>query len=402
MSTDTQVVIVGGGPAGLLAGIALAGAGVATVLVAPTPPADARTTALLASSVAALDALGVWTRCRDESAPLRMLRLVDDTGRLLRAPEVKFDAAELGLDAFGYNIANRHLVAALDAQARTLPNLTRHDLAATAVTPSDDSVTVTTASGTTVTAQLAIGADGRHSLCRTAARIGNVSRGSAQVALALSFAHTRPHHDTSTEFHTAEGPFTTVPLPGLRSSLVWVVGPGNAKRLAALDEAELSAEIERRSHSILGKTAVVPERGMFPLAIETAETFGVHRVALIGEAAHVIPPIGAQGLNLGFRDAAQIAELVIAAHRHDKDIGSDTLLARYDSLRRADVASRTLAVDLLNRSLLTDFLPVQGVRGLGLYALDRIGPLRRLVMREGIAPSAAEPALMRGAALTSD
>jgi 2-octaprenyl-6-methoxyphenol hydroxylase len=401
MSTDTQVVIVGGGPAGLMAGIALADAGVDTALVAATPPPDARTTALLAGSVTALDALGVWERCRDEAAPLRYLRLVDDTGRLLRAPEVKFDAAELGLEAFGHNIANRHLLAALDARARQLPKLTRHDDTATAVEIDDAKVTVTLRSGMRIAGQLAVGADGRQSLCRQAARIGTTRRANAQTALALSFTHSRPHDDTSTEFHTTEGPFTTVPLPGRRSSLVWVVGPGSAKRIAQWDDPELSAEIERRSHSILGKITADAERGIFPLAIETAEAFGARRVALIGEAAHVLPPIGAQGLNLGFRDAAQIAELVAVANQRGDDVGSDALLARYDELRRADVASRTLAVDLLNRSLLTDFLPVQSLRGVGLYALDRIGPLRRLMMRQGIAPSGAEPALMRGA-VTSD
>jgi 2-octaprenyl-6-methoxyphenol hydroxylase len=186
-----------------------------------------------------------------------------------------------------------------------------------------------------------------------------------------------------------------VPLPGARSSLVWVLGPGTARRVAAWDDAALSAEVERRSHSILGKTTVEPDRGIFPLAMETAQRFAASRIALVGEAAHVMPPIGAQGLNLGLRDAAQIAELVAEARAAGTDIGSDALLARYDGLRRPDVTTRTLAVDLLNRSLLTDFLPVQSLRGIGLYALGQIGPLRRLVMQEGIAPSASAPALMR-------
>jgi 2-octaprenyl-6-methoxyphenol hydroxylase len=137
-------------------------------------------------------------------------------------------------------------------------------------------------------------------------------------------------------------------------------------------------------------------RGAFPLAVETAECAGARRIALIGEAFHVIPPIGAQGLNLGLRDAAIISQLVVAAHRLSADVGSSDLLAQYDRQRRADVASRTLAVDLLNRSLLSDFLPMQGVRGLGLYLVDRIGPLRRALMREGMAPAASTPRLMRG------
>ena len=138
---------------------------------------------------------------------------------------------------------------------------------------------------------------------------------------------------------------------------------------------------------------------MFPLSAATARRFGARRVALIGEAAHVIPPIGAQGLNLGLRDAAMIAELVVEADSTGMDIGADALTRRYDRTRRSDVTGRTVAVDLLNRSLLTDFLPVQGARGLGLYLMDRIAPLRRAVMREGVAPASASPRLMRGEAL---
>jgi 2-octaprenyl-6-methoxyphenol hydroxylase len=138
---------------------------------------------------------------------------------------------------------------------------------------------------------------------------------------------------------------------------------------------------------------------VFPLAVETARSFGLNRIALVGEAAHLIPPIGAQGLNLGLRDAATIGELVVSARRHGGDVGASELLRRYDTLRRADATSRTVAVDLLNRTLLSDFLPVQSARGLGLYLIDRIAPLRRAVMREGVAPSASQPRLMRGEAL---
>jgi 2-octaprenyl-6-methoxyphenol hydroxylase len=178
-----------------------------------------------------------------------------------------------------------------------------------------------------------------------------------------------------------------------------VVEPTEAERIAALDDIALNDEIEQRSHSTLGKVTAEPGRGTFPLAVETVRTFGQNRIALVGEAAHLIPPIGAQGLNLGLRDAASIGELVVAARRDGGDAGSPDLLARYDTQRRADVKSRTLAVDLLNRTLLTDFLPVQSARGLGLYLIDRIGPLRRAVLREGVAPAASQPRLMRGEAL---
>ena len=135
------------------------------------------------------------------------------------------------------------------------------------------------------------------------------------------------------------------------------------------------AEIERRAHSLFGKMRVEPGRGVFPLAVETAHSFARERIALVGEAAHVVPPIGAQGLNLGLRDAAALAELVADARRQNGDVGAPAVLARYDAERRADATSRRIAIDLLNRSLLTDFLPVQGVRGLSLYLVDRIGPV---------------------------
>jgi len=397
---SVEVAIVGGGPVGLTAAIALAGAGVETALVArPAGAPDNRTTALLASSVTALDTLGVWQHCRNDAAPLRVMRIIDDTGRLLRAPEVHFAASEIGLDAFGYNIENRFLLAALNARARALASLTFIEDEAQALAIADTGVAVELEHGDPLIASLAIGADGRRSLCRQAAGIATDAQRYRQTALTFNLGHRRPHRDSSTEFHTSSGPFTLVPLPGLRSSLVMVVDPGEAARIAALAEGELAAEIERRSHSILGRIAPEPGRGAFPLAIETARRFAVARVALVGEAAHLLPPIGAQGLNLGLRDAATIGELVVAAHRNGDDVGAPEFADRYDRSRRTDVTSRALAVDLLNRSLLSDFLPLQGARGLSLFLMERIGPLRRTIMREGVAPASAQPRLMRGEAL---
>jgi 2-octaprenyl-6-methoxyphenol hydroxylase len=397
---EADVAVVGGGPAGLTAAIALAGAGLATMLVAGRPGrVDNRTTALIGGSVAALDALGVWVLCCGEAAALRTVRIVDDTDRLWRAPEVRFEAAEIGLDAFGWNIENRHLVAALQKRAAEIPALVRIDEEARAVDLADDGVRIALAGGGSVTARLVVAADGRRSLCRAAAGIETESRRYPQSALTFNLAHARPHHDVSTEFHTAHGPFTLVPLPGRRASLVCVVAPEEAERIEALSADALDVEIERRSHSILGKVKVEPGHGAFPLGIETARAFAARRIALVGEAGHVIPPIGAQGLNLGLRDAATIAEFAVAARRDGGDVGGPEVTDAYDRRRRADVTSRSTAIDLLNRTLLSDFLPAQGVRGLGLYVLDRIGPLRRAMMREGVAPRLAEPRLMRGEAL---
>jgi 2-octaprenyl-6-methoxyphenol hydroxylase len=393
-----QVAIVGAGPAGLTAAIALASAGVEIALVARLPTAsDARTSALLEGSVKALEALGVWSRCREHAAPLRVMRIIDDTPRLLRAPEVCFAASEIGLDAFGYNIENQFLVAALEARARELAALTRIEDEAVAVEIADEQVTVRCNRGAALSARLAIGAEGRRSLCRAAAGIDMRGRSYAQTALAFNLGHSRPHHDTSTEFHAEAGPFTLVPLPRRRSSLVFVVDPAEVAKLSTLSDAQMAAEVERRSHSILGKIEVEPGRGVFPLMVETAARFGAGRVALIGEAAHVIAPIGAQGLNLGLRDAATIGELVVAAHRDGHDVGEVT--ERYDRMRRADATSRMLAVDLLNRSLLSDFLPLQSARAAGLFLMNRIAPLRRAIMREGVSPWASQPRLMRGEAL---
>ena len=172
---------------------------------------------------------------------------------------------------------------------------------------------MTLKSGGKLSAPLVVAADGRRSLCREAAGIAIDERDYPQVALTVCLKHTRPHRDTSTEFHTPSGPFTLVPLPGLRSSLVWVLDPAQADRVKDFSDEELGLEIERASHSILGKITVEPGRGQFPLSVATAKHFGANRIALVGEAAHVIPPIGAQGLNLGLRDAASIGEIAVAA-----------------------------------------------------------------------------------------
>jgi 2-octaprenyl-6-methoxyphenol hydroxylase len=387
-STLFDAAIIGGGPAGLAAAIALAQAGTRTALVARRLPyADNRTTALLGASIDLLDSLDVWPRCRDKAAALEVMRLVDDTGRLIRAPEVRFSCHEIGLEAFGYNIDNRSLMLALEARAAELTNLVRFDDEAESVVIEADDVAIRTASARFLSARLAVGADGRHSLCREAAGIAVTRRDLAQTALTCNVDHARPHRNVSTEFHTPHGPCVFVPLPGDRSSVVWVAAPAEAERLRELSDAELSAAIERQSHFILGRMTVEPGRNLFPLAIERPKSFGRGRVALVGEAAHVVPPIGAQGLNLGLRDAADIARLAGEAIAAGHDPGADEVLRRYDRARRPDILSRTFAIDIANRSLLNDFLPLQPVRAVGMHLLGAIGPLRRFAMREGLTPT---------------
>lgn len=383
-----DVSIIGGGPAGLAAGIALARTGARTALVARRLAyADNRTTALLGASVDLLENLGVWPRCRDKAAALEVMRLVDDTGRLFRAPEVRFSCHEIGIETFGYNIDNRSLMLGLEARAAEFPNLVRFDDEAENVVIEADDVAIRTASGQFLTARLVVGADGRHSLCREAAGIAVTRRDLTQTALTFNVSHARPHRNVSTEFHTPHGPCVFVPLPGNRSSIVWVSAPAEAERLRGLSDEDLSVAIEKQSHSILGRMTVEPGRNLFPLAIERPQSFGRARIALAGEAAHVVPPIGAQGLNLGLRDAADIARLAGEAIAAGQDPGADDLLKRYDRARRPDILSRTFAIDIANRSLLNDFLPLQPVRAIGMHLLGAIGPLRRFAMREGLTPT---------------
>ena len=387
-SASFDVVVVGGGPAGVSAAIALAQAGTRTALIARRAPyADNRTTALLGHSVDFLRGLEVWSRCADQAAPLQTMRLVDDTGRLIRAPEVRFSSDEIGLEQFGYNIQNRTLMVALEGRAAEISNLTRFDDEALTISPDEFGVSVRTGDGTSLSARLVVGADGRQSISRKAADITVNRRDLDQAALTFNISHARPHRNISTEFHTPQGPCVLVPLPGDRCSVVWVAAPGEAERLMAMSDDELAAAAEAQSHSILGRIEIEPGRHLFPLAIERPSRFARHRVALVGEAAHVLPPIGAQGLNMGLRDAADIADIVRDAGAIDHDPGAPRVLDRYHAARRADVASRTFAIDLANRSLLSDFWPMQSLRAAGLHLIGAVGPLRRVAMREGLAPS---------------
>lgn len=399
---DFDAVVVGGGPAGLAAALALARTGLSTALAAaPHRPAgdrpDMRTAALFPGSIAMLVNLGVWDGLEEHCAPLTAIQIIDDREALLRAPEVIFRAEEIGRPAFGYNVPNTPLVEALLARCRVADSgVTLIDTAgARELRIADDRIAIALAEGRVLTARLVAGADGRNSLCRKSADIDTETWRYEQSALTTVFSHSRPHHGVSTEFHRPAGPCTTVPMPGNRSSLVWVERPGIAERLAADDDTTFRGALQQRLHGLLGSVGELSPRVIFPLSGLTAKQFGKNRVALIGEAGHVIPPIGAQGLNLGLRDAAALADCVSEALGEGRDIGGPEALLAYDRARRTDVASRSWTIDLLNKSLLSPVLPVHLARGAGLLALKTISPLRRLVVREGLQPSFAEPTLMR-------
>jgi 2-octaprenyl-6-methoxyphenol hydroxylase len=398
MKNDTSfdVAVVGTGPAGLASALALAGLGARVVAIGAAPASrDTRTAALFGGSITLLDNLGVGDVWRSAGEPITGIRIIDDMGSLLRAPEVTFTAAEASLDRFGYNVPNAHLVEALRWRASELPQLALVDATVDEVVVGVAGTEIHLADGRNLVAQLIVGADGRLSLCRKAAQIPVKTWAYEQSAVACSFAHRRPHGGISTEFHRPAGPFTVVPSRGNTSSLVWVERPDVAKELAALEEAAFRQALEQRLQGMLGAVGDLGPRGVFPLTGMAAQTAGRNRVALVGEAVHVIPPIGAQGLNLGLRDAACLADCVADALAAGADIGTPPVLEAYGRMRHTDVASRIWTVDLLNRSLLSSAAPVQALRGIGLHILKNVGPLRRFAMREGLGPSFIAPRLMQ-------
>ncbi|WBT37055.1 UbiH/UbiF family hydroxylase [Hyphomicrobium sp. DMF-1] len=401
MRRRVTAAVVGGGPAGIATALSLGRAGADVVLAAPPhrtegQAPDNRTAALFAGSIELLKNVGAWETIAPQSAPITGIRIIDDTGALLRAPEVVFTASEVGLDVFGWNVPNGALVSGLlAAAAQPGSRVALHATQGVAtVTPGAETISLTTREGDEFDAALVAGADGRNSLCRTAAGIETRTWRYEQAAIATSFHHTRPHRSISTEFHRPAGPFTTVPLPGLRSSLVWVERPDEAQRLAALSEADFRAILEERLQGLLGTVGEIGPRAVFPLSGLTAKRFGLNRVALVGEAGHVIPPIGAQGLNLGFRDAATLADCVADALAQGRDPGGAATLDAYSARRKPDVSSRITTIDVLNRSLISDLVPVHLARGLGIVALKALGPLRRFAIREGLQPSRELPALL--------
>ena len=403
MKNDVQkrVAVVGAGPAGLAAGLALAGSGLKVTLIGPPPPAtDNRTAALFTGSLRILENLGVFESGEGRGEPLTGIRIVDDMGALLRAPEVTFQAREVGLEAFGSNIPNLALVSALHRRVAAAGEAIEaiDNASVTALDMSRDAVSIHLSDGRTIEAALVVGADGRRSICRAAAEIEPRSWAYEQSAITCTFAHQRPHHGISTEFHRPNGPFTVVPSPGNTSSLVWVERPAVARRLAALSDDSFRATLEERLQGLLGPVGDVGPRGLFPLSGLTVDAAGRNRVALVGEAAHVVPPIGAQGLNLGLRDVAILADCVADALKSGDDVGGAEALAAYSKARRADIATRAWSIDLLNRTLISGLLPVQLLRGAGLFALKSIKPLRRLAISEGLGPSFVTPSLMRHAA----
>lgn len=397
-----EVVVAGAGPVGLVAAVLVAKTGLKVALIDPlfaskTPARnDARTVALMQGGVRLLVSLGIWPQCKSEAAPLWRMRLIDCTNRFLKAPTVTFDAHELGDEPFAWNVPLGLLNQNLYECAKGFDNLDLIGGHIEKVTSIGRHVelNIDTHPGL-ITASSVVAADGRNSLCRDAAFIKVTEWSYPQKAVACSFSHSRPHEDMSIEFHRRAGPLTLVPLDNNRSGLVWIEKPDDADKIFKLSDKEFCQQLEQQSNAVLGKISASTSRGLFPIHGLTARHFAKNRIFLVGEAAHVLPPIGAQGLNLGMRDAALVAELLEDTKNAGEDLGRDSVLQAYDRRRRLDIFPRTVVVDLLNRSLIHNFAPLQGARGLGLFMLNQIGPLRREVMQRGMQPLNDVPRAMQ-------
>lgn len=389
---EVDVIVSGAGASGLVAAIALARSGLSVVCAGKSDAvANGRTVALFEGSLRYLREIGVWTRLETDAQSIRAIRIIDDTGTRLPVPPLTLDAREIGLAALGANVENDKLVKGLLEQATGYERLRLSGTFLTDIEIRLDHVAAWDTEGRSYKASLLVAADGRKSPARRAAGIAARTWTYPQVAVTTLLAHRRPHNGLSIEFHTRSGPCTLVPLQGTaadphRSSLVWLMSPQEGERRRHLDDETLAVELQRQTRWTFGRIEFGPDRGVFPMGGLSVNRLAGHRVVLMGEAAHAFPPLAAQGLNLSLRDTAQLVATLRAACDKSLDIGSVEALRPYERARRRDIAMRTSGVDVLNRSIMTDFAPVDAVRGAGAIAMRLVGPLRRAVLREGILP----------------
>ena len=389
---DFTAIVSGAGPAGLAAAILLKLDGITTAIIAPESPNDPRTVALMQPSMQLLKFIGVWTEdLKAHCAPLKHLQIVDDTGNYVTAPTLTFSASEIDLDAFGWNVPLTYLVPILRRRAEEL-GIPIFAAASEKTEQVEGGIVITTSDGQRLVAKVAIAADGVESVLRKSIGVGVESWSFDQSALVTSFAHSGPHNSMSTEYHKSAGAFTTVPLPDNHSSLVWMDRPARVEALYNLSDAELATEIQLETKGNLGRIFQIGPRKTFPMRGKRATILAKNRTIMVGEAAHVFPPIGAQGLNLSLRDAAQAADLIIGC----EDPGADSVMKNYNALRSTDVVLRQHMIQFVNNSFLSSFPALPLARVAGLSAIASFPPLRQLTMQQGLAPSANLPFAMRG------
>lgn len=396
MTERCDILIAGAGPAGLIAAASLAVTGARIIVVDPARPvtsaadpgADLRSTAFLQPARALFDRIGLWPALSAHAQPLDALRIVDLAGDPpAYRDERTFSAAEIGPDPFGWNFLNWRLRAALMAHIATLPNVgLRFGAGVAGLLTRTGEAQVTLSDRSRIAARLAIAADGRGSTLRDAAGIGVEVTRYGQKALAFTATHDLPHHAISTEIYLAGGPFTMVPLGDIggrpASAIVWMNPGPRAVALMAAGVAAFEAEMNARSARLFGEMKLAGQRAIFPVITQRARQLTGERLALIAEAAHVLPPIGAQGLNTSVND---IAALVRAIGGSD-DPGSADILAAYDRARRSDIAARARVIDFFNRVTQSGLPPLQSLRLAGLKAAHDIAPLRQGLMQAGMGP----------------
>lgn len=389
MTVDHDILIAGGGLNGPALALALAGAGLSVAVIDARPAQaraaddfDGRAYALALASRRLLTALGLWGGLAAKSQPILKVEAAQGEAGDGAGPfHLVFDSAEIEEGPVGHMLEDRFLYAALmEAMAGRVTHLPGRQVTGQEVRPGH--VAVTLDDGTVLTGRLLVGADGRGS--GVAARAGITRRGwgYGQTALVCAVDHDRPHNGTAWQFFMPEGPLAILPLPGNRSSIVWSAPDAQAAAIGALDDDRFLDVLRPRFGDFLGEIRLAGPRFSYPLSLSLADHYVAARVALVGDAAHGVHPIAGQGLNLGLRDVAALAEVVVEAARRGEDIGAPDVLDRYQRWRRFDATALGLGMDTVNR-LFSNANPVlRAARGLGMGAVTAIPPLRRAFMRQ--------------------
>src|SRR3569832_858950 len=407
MNSRCDVIVGGGGMVGLTLAIALAKGGLDVVVADPIPKGavldakiDGRGSALAYATVRMFDALGIWQHLAPHAQPIKDILVTD--GKMGGEPSpfsLHFDAAEVGADALGHIVENRHTRAGLFAVAETLPNLRLVAPAAlTDLETAPGGITATLGNGEKVAAQLAVAADGRDSPMRELMGLQVISWSYPQMGIVAMVEYEKPHNGVAYEHFLPSGPFAILPMTGNRSSLVWTEDEKLAPQMMKLEQDAFDAEIAKRFGSHLGATKAAGPRWSYPLKFHLARGFVKPRFALAGDSAHGIHPIAGQGLNLGLKDAAALAEIVLDTARLGRDIGSLTALEKYERWRRFDSFALSVATDGLNRLFSNDVAPLRLLRDVGMGLVDAIGPARRFFMRHAGGDIGKLPRLMKGEA----
>ncbi|MDB5615298.1 MAG: 2-octaprenyl-6-methoxyphenyl hydroxylase [Devosia sp.] len=396
-----DVLIVGGGPVGLTLALALvqSARGIRVGLVDRRPlsvPRDARASAIAAGVRRVFEALGVWPAMVVASQPINAMRITDSgAGDISRPLFLAFDGDVAPGEPFAHMVPNSVSgQALLDAVTGKIEVIAPATI--TGFVTEGNAGRLTLTDGRVLAAPLVVAADGGQSVLRDMAGIGVTGHDYRQTGLVTTIAHELPHNGIAYEHFRPAGPFASLPLPGNRSSLVWTEGTDDAKRFLAMDDETLAAEIEAVMGSSLGALTLEEKLQGFPLRLQIARDFVGPRLALVGDAAHVVHPIAGQGLNLGLKDVAALAEVVVDAIRLGLDHGSDDVLGRYQSWRRLDTAGMAAMTDTLNRLFSNDVAPVRAIRDFGLGLVDRAGPVKAALIRTASGISGKGPKLLSG------